>query len=97
MSSRIAQAAAIAPNTKGRLDIHKLRLLQPCSFFLVSSVLESSGKLKVWKGVPQRLKPSSAQALFGTAEAVPFVRKSSLPLKGHGRLHVLSKFANLKI
>jgi hypothetical protein len=33
--------------------------------------------LYVLKSVPQRLKPSRAQALYGTAEAVPFVRQSS--------------------
>jgi hypothetical protein len=37
------------------------------------------------KGVPQRLKPSSMQAFYGTAEAVPFVRSlllhSSKPLR----------------
>jgi hypothetical protein len=34
--------------------------------------------LYVSKNVPQRLKPSSAQGIYGTAaEAVPFVRHSS--------------------
>jgi hypothetical protein len=31
----------------------------------------------VSKSVPQRLKPSSAQAVYGTAKPVPFVRQSS--------------------
>jgi hypothetical protein len=32
--------------------------------------------LHVLKSVPQRLKPSSKHASYGTAEAVPFVRQS---------------------
>jgi hypothetical protein len=35
----------------------------------------------VSKSVPQRLKPSSADEFYGTAEAVPFVHSSSPPLK----------------
>jgi hypothetical protein len=38
--------------------------------------------LYVSKSVPQRLKPSTAQAIYGTAEAVPFVRQSSPASKG---------------
>ena len=33
------------------------------------------------KGVPQRLKPSGAQPIYGTAEAVPFVKSFSSPAK----------------
>jgi hypothetical protein len=51
--------------------------------------------LYVTKSVPQRLKPSSAQTIYGTAEAVPFVRQSlPQPLRGQRMAHVLSKLAN---
>ena len=57
-----------------------------------SEAKELTSPDKISKSVPQR--PSSAQAVYGTAEAVPFIRNLPQLLKGQWRLHVLSKFAN---
>jgi hypothetical protein len=43
------------------------------------------------KSVPRRLKPSSAQRIYGTAEPVPFVRQSRSPASP-----VLSELTNRK-
>jgi hypothetical protein len=68
--------------------------------FFQSSVANSAAErdgfaLYVSKSVPQR--PSSAYAIYGTAEAVPFVDSLPQALKVSEELHVLSKLANLKI
>ena len=39
---------------------------------------------RVTKSVPQRQKPSSAQAIYGTAEPVPFVGHLLGPVKASG-------------
>jgi hypothetical protein len=50
----------------------------------------------VWKSVPQRLKPLSTQTIYGTAEAVPFVRQSLAQPLGSVKAPVLSKATNWK-